>query len=106
MKSGLVILLLVCIVNVNTQQKADSVGTIATTSQTTVQEPGKIQQGDIYNLFCTRFGMSFFSSKDLKSFEKQQIIFSSKRAVIIDFDTPFGGIQGVSGQIKILKVFT
>lgn len=80
MKSGLVILLLVCVFISNAQQKPDSIGTITPTRQTTAHDPVMIQQGDSYYLFCTGSGISFFSSKDLKSWKKLPPVFSSAPA--------------------------
>ena len=78
MKSILVILFMLSVVAVsNAQPKGDTVGTITPTRQTTVHDPVMIQQGDTYYLFCTGFGISFFSSKDLLHWKKEKPVFAA-----------------------------
>src|SRR6186713_1181352 len=77
MKRGLIILLFITGLTACAQQKRDTVGTITPTRQTEVHDPVMIQQSDTYYLFCTGFGISFFSSKDLKTWKKEKPVFSS-----------------------------
>ena len=55
---------------VHAQPKGDTVGTVTQTRQTMVHDPVMIQQGVTYYLFCTGWGISFFSSKDLQHWKK------------------------------------
>lgn len=51
------------------------VGTITSTRETPVHDPVMIKQKDTYYLFCTGFGISVFSSKDMKSWRKEKPVF-------------------------------
>lgn len=53
----------------------DTVGTVYNTRQTPVHDPVVIKEGDTYYLFCTGFGISVYSSKDLKSWTRQKPVF-------------------------------
>ncbi len=77
MKRILIIFLLVSAYWLQAQPKPDPVGTVTATRQTSVHDPVMIRQGDTYYLFCTGFGISFFSSKDLKQWKKEKPVFAS-----------------------------
>jgi arabinan endo-1,5-alpha-L-arabinosidase len=51
------------------------VGTVTETLQTPVHDPVMIKQGDTYYVFCTGFGISVFSSKDMKNWKKEKAVF-------------------------------
>ena len=76
-KNGLTILILASILFVQAQPKDGSAGAITSTRNTTVHDPVMIQQGATYYLFCTGWGISFFSSKDLKNWKKEKPVFAS-----------------------------
>ena len=77
MKNRLVILLALSFLFLKMQaQTSVTIGTVFSTAQTPVHDPVMIQQGDTYYLFCTGFGISVFSSKDLKSWKKEASVFS------------------------------
>ncbi|WMI66774.1 arabinan endo-1,5-alpha-L-arabinosidase [Aestuariibaculum sp. YM273] len=54
------------------------VGTFAFAQDIRVHDPVVIQQDDTFYLYCTGRGISCFSSKDLKNWEKQPSVFSEK----------------------------
>lgn len=63
--------------NVSAQFKADTVGTIRTTRQTSVHDPVMIKEGNIYYLFSTGMGISVFSSTDLAHWKKEKPVFNN-----------------------------
>lgn len=52
------------------------VGTVYPTRQTPVHDPVMIKEGQKYYLFCTGFGISVFSSTDMKNWRKESSVFS------------------------------
>lgn len=52
------------------------VGTITPTRETPVHDPVMIKQNNTYYLFCTGFGISVYSSKDMKIWRKEKPVFS------------------------------
>jgi arabinan endo-1,5-alpha-L-arabinosidase len=76
-KSLLITLILANTLFAQAQPKVDTVGTITATENTTVHDPVMIQEGGNYYLFCTGWGISFFSSKDLKNWKKEKPVFAS-----------------------------
>lgn len=52
------------------------VGTITPIRQTPVHDPVMIKEKDTYYLFCTGFGVSVFSSKDMINWRKEKPVFS------------------------------
>jgi arabinan endo-1,5-alpha-L-arabinosidase len=76
-KSLLTTLILANTLFAQAQPKVDTVGTITATENTTVHDPVMIQEGGNYYLFCTGWGISFFSSKDLKNWKKEKPVFAS-----------------------------
>ncbi|MFT3680233.1 MAG: arabinan endo-1,5-alpha-L-arabinosidase [Ferruginibacter sp.] len=77
MKKWLTLLLVVGVCTLHAQHKQDTVGTITSTRQTTVHDPVMIKQGSNYYLFCTGWGISIYSSKDLKSWRKEKPVFEA-----------------------------
>lgn len=57
------------------QHKPDPVGTVYVTRQTPVHDPVLIKEKSTYYLFCTGFGINVFSSKDLKTWKKENPVF-------------------------------
>lgn len=76
MKKILTVALLVTTLMLNAQQRRDTVGTITPTRQTGVHDPVMIRQGSTYYLFCTGFGISVFSSTDMKTWKKEKPVFA------------------------------
>ena len=62
---------------IQAQHREDSVGTIKPARETAVHDPVMIKQGNTYYLFSTGWGISFFSSKDLKNWKKEKPVFTS-----------------------------
>jgi arabinan endo-1,5-alpha-L-arabinosidase len=58
-----------------------------------VHDPVMIKQGDTYYLFCTGMGISVFSSRDMKSWNKESSVFESGPQWAID------AIPGFKGHI-------
>ena len=71
------ILMVVLTTVADAQHREDSVGTIKPTRQTTVHDPVMIKQGDTWYLFCTGWGISSFSSKDMQNWKKEKPVFAS-----------------------------
>ncbi|PJJ09939.1 arabinan endo-1,5-alpha-L-arabinosidase [Flavobacterium sp. 1] len=67
-----------------------SIGTSSFAQDVTVHDPVMIKQKDTYYLYCTGKGISVFSSKDLKNWNKEPQIFAEKPtwvdAVVSGFD--------------------
>lgn len=51
------------------------VGTVTPTKQTPVHDPVAVKEKDTYYLFCTGFGISVYSSKDLQNWRKEKPVF-------------------------------
>ena len=66
MKYLLAIGFILCACTLKAQGKPDPVGTVLPARRTSVHDPVMIKQGAVYYLFCTGFGISVFSSPDLK----------------------------------------
>ncbi len=91
MKIRFTILLITSMMLVYAQPKRDTVGTITTTRQTSVHDPVMIQQGDTYYIFCTGFGISVFSSKDLQHWKKEKPVFDKALQWAVDAIPSFKG---------------
>lgn len=52
-----------------------AVGTVLPTRQTPVHDPVMIKQDNTYYLFCTGFGISVWSSADMKEWKKEKPVF-------------------------------
>lgn len=59
------------------QQDIDSIGTLYATRQTPVHDPVMIKEKGTYYLFCTGYGISVFSSKDMKTWRKEKPVFAT-----------------------------
>jgi arabinan endo-1,5-alpha-L-arabinosidase len=51
------------------------VGTVLPTRQTPVHDPVMIKEDSVYYLFCTGFGISVWSSKNMKEWKKEKPVF-------------------------------
>ena len=51
------------------------VGTIFPTRETSVHDPVMVKEKNTYYIFCTGFGVSVWSSKDLKNWRKEKSVF-------------------------------
>jgi arabinan endo-1,5-alpha-L-arabinosidase len=60
------------------------VGTVFPTKETPVHDPVMIKEKDTYYLFCTGFGISVWSSKDLKNWRKEAPVFSKAPQWAVD----------------------
>lgn len=54
------------------------IGSSLSAQDITVHDPVMIKQKDTYYLFCTGKGISVFSSKDLKTWNKEPQVFTEK----------------------------
>lgn len=63
-------------------RRGPAVGTILTNPS--VHDPVMARQGDTYYLFCTGFGISVFSSKDLKSWKVEKPVFDRPPAWAVE----------------------
>src|SRR6478735_2955078 len=53
------------------------IGTLFTTVNTPVHDPVMIKEKNTYYLFCTGFGISVWSSKDLQNWRKEKAVFDN-----------------------------
>jgi arabinan endo-1,5-alpha-L-arabinosidase len=63
------------IIQTNAQPQRIEVGTVLPTRQTPVHDPVMIRHDSIYYLFCTGFGISVWSSRDMKNWKKEKPVF-------------------------------
>jgi arabinan endo-1,5-alpha-L-arabinosidase len=75
MKKIFFLLLIIASAAMTAQDKLP-VGTILPTRDTPVHDPVMIKEKDTYYIFCTGFGISVWSSKDLKYWRKEAPVFS------------------------------
>lgn len=73
MKRFLIIVPLFAVLNIRAQRV--EVGAIFPTRQTPVHDPVMTRQDSVYYLFCTGFGISVWSSKDMKNWKKEKPVF-------------------------------
>jgi arabinan endo-1,5-alpha-L-arabinosidase len=73
------------------QTRGDSVGTVRPIRETPVHDPVMIKQGDTYYLFCTGWGISSFSSTDMKNWKKEKPVFATPPSWAIAALTGFKG---------------
>jgi arabinan endo-1,5-alpha-L-arabinosidase len=73
MKKYLIILSFLIAGSLSAQQI--DVGTVLPTRQTPVHDPVMIKQDSIHYLFCTGFGISVWSSKDMKEWKREKPVF-------------------------------
>lgn len=76
MRSILIVILCFASLFANAQRQPDSVGTVKPTRETPVHDPVMIKEGNTYYLFCTGFGISVFSSTDMKNWKKEKPVFA------------------------------
>jgi arabinan endo-1,5-alpha-L-arabinosidase len=67
------------------------VGTVFPINKTPVHDPVMIKEKDTYYLFCTGFGISVFSSKDMKTWRKESPVFYQPPAWAIEAVPTFKG---------------
>lgn len=77
MRSLLTIGFAVSMLLASAQGRPDSVGTVKPARQTSVHDPVMIKEGNTYYLFCTGFGISVFTSTDLKNWKKEKPVFAA-----------------------------
>lgn len=70
------VILVLCTLQAAAQPRQIPVGTVFGPEQTPAHDPVMIKQGSTYYMFCTGFGISVFSSKDMKSWRKEAPVFS------------------------------
>lgn len=58
-------------------------GTVTPTRETPVHDPVMIKQNSKYYLFCTGFGVSVFSSADMKNWRKEKPVFAKTPEYIV-----------------------
>jgi len=75
MKKLLTILLMLLAMRIFAQPPQIPVGTVFPTLNTPVHDPVMIKENDKYYLFCTGFGISVWSSKDLQNWRKEKPVF-------------------------------
>jgi arabinan endo-1,5-alpha-L-arabinosidase len=73
------------------RMQGSPIGTITATLQTPVHDPVMIKAGSVYYLFCTGFGISVFSSADLKEWKKEKPVFDKAPQWAIDTIPGFRG---------------
>ena len=67
------------------------IGTILPMKQVSVHDPVMIKEGDTYYLFCTGFGISVWSSRDLQNWRKEAPVFSKAPQWAVDTIPGFKG---------------
>ena len=74
------------------------VGTVTPTRQTPVHDPVLIRQDSTYYLFCTGFGITVFSSKDMTSWRREKPVLWTVMLVSLCFsENEEGGGRRFSG---------
>lgn len=73
-KLGINVLIIITI-SVNARSQSTLAGEVFTTRQTPVHDPVMIKQNSMYYVFCTGFGISVFSSKDMKDWTAEKPVF-------------------------------
>lgn len=68
--------LFIITISANAQPPSIPVGKVFTARQTPVHDPVVIKQGNTYYLFCTGFGISVFSSDDMKNWKREKPVFN------------------------------
>lgn len=92
MKQLLPLLLMFCAVAANAQRPPQlPVGSVLPIEKVSVHDPVMTKEGDTYYLFCTGFGISVWSSKDLKNWRKESPVFSNPPQWAVDTIPNFRG---------------
>ncbi|MEI6948777.1 arabinan endo-1,5-alpha-L-arabinosidase [Paraflavisolibacter sp. H34] len=71
-----IFLFILCCIALRAAAQPVPEGKVFPTRETPVHDPVMIKQGDTYYVFCTGFGISVFSSKDMKNWKKEKAVFS------------------------------
>lgn len=77
MKKLAIAFLLIITISVNAQPPSIPLGKVFTTRETPVHDPVMIKQDNTYYLFCTGFGISVFSSNDMKNWKAEKPVFAN-----------------------------
>lgn len=93
MKKLAIALLVIITISVKAQPPSTPTGKVFTTRETPVHDPVMIKQDNAYYLFCTGFGISVFSSKDMKNWKRENAVFDKAPQWAAD------AIQGFKGHI-------
>jgi arabinan endo-1,5-alpha-L-arabinosidase len=88
---SLIIVPLLMYYSITAQPPVIPVGTMFTTNNTPVHDPVMIKEKDTYYLFCTGFGISVFSSKDMKNWRKESPVFSQPPSWAVEAIPTFKG---------------
>ncbi|OLY93282.1 arabinan endo-1,5-alpha-L-arabinosidase [Cnuella takakiae] len=91
MKRILPFLLLLLSVTAFAQPRQLPVGAVLPTRQVPVHDPVMIKEKDTYYLFCTGFGISVWSSKDLQNWRKEAPVFAKAPQWAVDTIPGFRG---------------
>lgn len=91
MKKLLPFLLLLLTLQAAAQPSQLPIGTVLPTRQVPVHDPVMIREKDIYYLFCTGFGISVWSSKDLRNWRKEAPVFAKAPQWAVDTIPGFRG---------------
>ncbi len=93
MKKLAIALLVIINISVNAQPPSIPTGKVFTTRETPVHDPVMIKQDNAYYIFCTGFGISVFSSIDMKNWKAETPVFSKAPQWAVD------AIPGFEGHI-------
>lgn len=77
MKKLAISLMVIITVSVNAQPPPIPTGKVFTTRETPVHDPVMIKEGNTYYVFCTGFGISVFSSNDMKNWKAEKPVFAN-----------------------------
>lgn len=85
--------LIIMTISVDAQPPSIPLGKVFTTRETPVHDPVMIKQDNTYYLFCTGFGISVFSSNDMKNWKAEKPVFDKAPHWALD------AIPGFKGHI-------
>lgn len=91
MKKLAITFLILATISVNGQPPSSITGQVFPTRQTPVHDPVMIKQGRTYYVFCTGFGVSVFSSRDMKNWKSEKPVFDKTPQWAIDAIPGFNG---------------
>lgn len=91
MKRLAIAFLIIIAISANAQPPSIPLGKVFTTRETPVHDPVMIKQDGTYYLFCTGFGISVFSSKDMKNWKGENPVFNTAPAWAVTAIPGFNG---------------
>ena len=92
MEKWIAFILLLIALQTNAQPPAAfPIGTLLPARQVPVHDPVMIKEGDTYHIFCTGFGIAVWSSKDLKTWKKEEPVFAKAPQWAMDTIPGFKG---------------